>query len=116
MWQSEFRIVARAAGVIDEIGGDENYSEISLQQVAECNPDLITIDPFWLASDGSLWDISADYVEDSLAYVLDNPKLSNVKAVKNHNVHTVSLHASQFIVQSVKDLARLAYPDLFPEN
>lgn len=115
-WQSKFRIVARAAGVIDEIGGDENYSEISPEQIAECNPDLITINPFMLDNDDSPWAFGADYVEESLAYILDDPKLSNVKAVKNHNVHTVSLHASQFIVQSVKELAQLAYPDLFPEN
>lgn len=115
-WQSKFRIVARAAGVIDEIGGDENYSEISLEQIAECNPDLITINPFMLDNDDSPWAFGTDYVEESLAYILDDPKLSYVKAVKNHNVHTISLHASQFIVQSVKELAQLAYPDLFPEN
>jgi len=115
-WQSKFRIVARAAGVIDEIGGDEFYSEIIPEQIAECNPDLITINPYWLDNEDSPWAFGADYVEKRLAHILDNPKLSNVKAVKNHNVHTVSLHESQFIVQSVKELAQLAYPDLFTEN
>jgi len=74
------------------------------------------MNPFYLDTDSSLQDIGANYVAKSFAYILDYPELSEVKAVKNRNVHILSLHESQFIAQSVSDLARLAYPDLFTKH
>ncbi len=110
---NNFYVIARAAGVINASGSDTDYMEMNDELLAEWNPDLVTVNPFYLDTDGSLYEIGDDYVESSIAYLLNNPSLSNVTAIKNRNVHPLGLHESQFIVQSVMELARLAYPDLF---
>lgn len=114
--QDNYQLITRAAGIIDVSGSDADYIEMSHGLLAKWNPDLITVNPFYLDTDGSLYDIGEDYVEKSIAYLLDDPKLSNVTAIKSLDVHPLSLHESQFVIQSVMDLARMAYPDLFPEN
>jgi ABC-type Fe3+-hydroxamate transport system substrate-binding protein len=113
---NNFYIIARAAGVINASGSDTDYMEMNDDLLVKWNPDLITVNPFYLDTDGSLYEIGDDYVEDSIAYLQNNPSLSNVTAIKNHNVHPLSLHESQFVVQSVMELARLAYPDLFSDK
>lgn len=113
---NNFYIIARAAGVINASGSDTDYMEMNDELLVEWNPDLITINPFYLDTDGSLYEIGDNYVEGSIAYLLNNPSLSNVTAIKSRNVHPLRLSESQFIVQSVMDLARRAYPDLFSEK
>ena len=111
-----FPLAARAAGVINASGIDTYYGTISIDRLVEWNPDLLTIVPVWYDVGGYICDISDDFVEQFTASFLDNPALSTVTAIKNRNVHPLRLSASQFFVQSVKDLARLAYPDLFTEK
>lgn len=113
---NNFSLIAHAAGVINASGSDADYEAISIKRLVEWNPDLLAIVPVSYNSDGSIWEISGDFVEWFTNSFLDNPELSNVTAIKNRNVHPLRLSESQFIVQSVKDLAQLAYPDLFPEN
>ncbi len=110
---NNFYIIARAAGVINASGSDTDCIEMNDELLVEWNPDLITVNPYYLDTDGSLYEIGDDYVEGSIVYLLNNPSLSCATAIKNRNVHPLSLHKSQFIVQSVKDLAQLAYPHLF---
>ena len=112
---NNFSIIARAAGVINASGSDTDYKQMNDALLKEWNPDLITFIPFFL--DGpSLYDIGDEFVEKRISSILNNPQLSAITAIKNRNVHPLSLHESQFIVQSVQDLARLAYPDLFTEH
>ena len=113
---NNFSIIAHAAGVINASGSDTDYKAISLEQLVEWNPDLLTVIPVDYNSDGSICEISDDFVNKFIASFLNQPELSSVTAIRNRNVHPLRLSNSQFIVQSVKDLARLAYPNLFREN
>lgn len=113
---NNFPLVARIAGVINASGSDTYYEHVSNEGLTKWDPDLITVSPFYLDTDGSLYDIGDDYLEESITYILNNQKLSGITAIRIRNVHPLSLYESQFIVKSVADLARLAYPDLFSEK
>ena len=115
-WQYGFPMVARAAGVINANKSQEDYLEMDSDLLVEWNPDLLTIVPVYYDTDGSIYDISDDFVDKYISFILNNPILSDVTAIKNQNVHPLRVSESQFVVKSVKDLARLAYPDLFPEK
>ena len=113
---NNFPLIARAAGVINASGSDTYYEAISNERLVEWNPDLIAIVPVYYDTDGSFYDVGDDFIEWSIASLLDNPTLSTITAIENRNVHPLRLSYSQFIVLSVMDLARLAYPHLFPNN
>jgi ABC-type Fe3+-hydroxamate transport system substrate-binding protein len=113
---NNFHIIAHTAGVISASGSDTDYMEMNEELLVEWDPELITVNPYYLESDGSLYDFSVDDAEEKISILLNAPTLSDVTAIRNRNVHPLSLYESQFIVQSIMDLVRLAYPDLFPEN
>lgn len=115
-----FGVIADAANVISDRGTvfihrHYDYLEVSAQLLAEWNPDLILISPVSTDTDGYLLDVSKDYVDWYTNYFYDNPDYSGVAAIQNRNVHPLSLHNSQYMVQSAMELVQLAYPDLFAE-
>ncbi len=110
---NNFSGIAHAAGVAPASGSETDYMDMNDALLVQWNPDLITVDPYALDTDGSLYEVGDAYVHRTVAHLLDNPSLSTVTATKNRNVHPLRLSRSQYIVQSVLDLARLAYPDLF---
>lgn len=111
-----FSMIAQAAGVMNAGPDGTDAMEWSAALLAGWNPDLITFDPVRYDTDGSVYEISDRYIENRIAAILDSPDLSGVIAVQSQNVHSLRLSLSQYVVQSVLDLARLAYPDLFPES
>lgn len=112
---NDFHIIARAAGVTMASGSDTDYMEMNEELLVAWNPDLIIVSP--IEYDGpEVYDIGSDYEEQAIARVLNNPRLSHVKAVQNGNVHPLPIYNSQYVVQSIMALAQLAYPDLFLEK
>lgn len=112
--QNSFVITARAADVIAEgpdteawiIGGPE-------ERLIEANPDIITFDYEEYYTWGSVYDTTGLYHDEFINDLLNNPKLSNVPAIKNKAIYPIRLCESQFVVLSAKELAQFAYPDLF---
>ncbi len=110
---NNFSVIARAAGVALASGNDTDYMDMNDALLVRWNPDLITVDPYALDTDGSLYEAGDAYVAKTVAHLLDNPDVSTVTAIRNRSVYPLRLSASQYIARSVQDLARLAYPDLF---
>lgn len=84
-------------------------------QLAEWDPDLITVVPVSYDSDGTIYDISSEYSEEMIARLLEESSLSGVKAVKGGRISPLGVHSSQYMVQSAWELAEISYPQLFVE-
>ena len=113
-----YDVIASAAGVFSDGGSvfiDRHYDYLEIDDglLSEWNPDLITIRPFSMDTDGTILDISEEYVNMYITHLLNKPGLSTVSAIQNHNIHPLSIYNSQYMLQSAEDLARLAYPELF---
>ena len=113
--QNSFAMTARCAGVFAEGPDIEDpvYGEPE-DWLIEANPDIITFDYAYYDTDGSIFDLTGIYHDTIINDLLNNRRLSNIKAIKNHAIFPVRIFESQLIVQSAIDLAQLAYPDLFP--
>jgi len=117
-----FNMITNAAGVININGTNTDYyivdsrnSDLLIMSetlLTEGNPDLIVYDPAVNDSDGSLLGVFDDYTQRYVESLAVDPILAAAPAILHGNVHPLYLHESQFIVQSVKDLVRLAYPDI----
>ncbi len=114
---STFDVIAEAANVISDRGNvfvsKPYYQEIDDHLLSEWNPALIAFAPYSADTDGYVLDYSQDYVDGRTASLLEMPGLLAVSAIQNRNVHPLSIHNSQYMVQSAMDLAKLAYPHLF---
>lgn len=118
---SVYDVIADAASVISDRGTvfkerHSDHLEIDDQLLAEWNPDLITITAYSTDTDGSILDIGDQYTDRYSSYLLNDKDLSSVAAIKNRNIHPLGIYTSQYMVKSATDLAKLAYPDLFPKQ
>lgn len=106
---STFDDICRHAGVVNGaaaagLGMDESLTK---EQLVAVDPDIILL---------PLWDFSgkAD-VQKLSAELQGDPALQVVKAIRGHRLITVPdshlVCTSQYIVQGVWDVARIAYPD-----
>lgn len=121
-----FNMITNAAGVININGTNTDYCVVDshnpdLFKMSETllsggNPDLIVYDPAIYDCDGTVLAISDEYTQQYIASLVSDPVLSAIPAILRGNIHPLRLYESQFIVQSVKALARLAYPDIFPSE
>jgi ABC-type Fe3+-hydroxamate transport system substrate-binding protein len=115
--QNSFTMTACAAGVIAEGPDTEDSVDGEPEDwLIEANPDIITFDYAQYDIDGSIYDLTGQYHDAFINDLLNNPKLSNVPAIKNYAIYPIRLFESQLIVQSAKELAQLAYPNLFSEK
>lgn len=81
------QVLAGAAGVISDGGSvfvpNIFGEEIDKQLLAEWNPDLITFRPYYTDTDGSLYDLGDDCVNEMHRSLLEVPELADTSAVKN---------------------------------
>jgi len=109
---TSFDDVAVRAGVVNLATkvGLSGWPQLSKEKILELDPDLIVL-PNWS------YDGKNDPTRFHDEFVSD-PVFASLKAVKNKRVFVMPdkhLQAtSQFMVDGVEDLAKAAYPDLFP--
>lgn len=95
-------IVVRAGGV-NAAAHLNGWNQVSAEAIIEINPDVVILSP---------------YVTDEEFKA--NPAFASLDAVMNGRVYPITdAHmsaVSQYIVLGVVDLAKLLYPDIFPEG
>lgn len=107
--------VIRRAGLINAVGefaADEwGQVPLSKEKILELDPDLLIL-PGWIYGDPG-------GAEEFFSQILEDPALQGLSAVQEGRVYQMpeglKAATSQYIVDAVEYLARLAYPDLFPE-
>ncbi len=106
--------VVRHAGLINAVGefpADEwGQVPLSREKILELDPDLLVL-PDWEYGNPQ----GADAFYDQ---IVDDPALRGLKAIRQGRVYRMpeglKSAASQYVVDAVEYLARLAYPQLFP--
>ncbi|SDE11284.1 ABC transporter substrate-binding protein [Sporomusa acidovorans] len=106
---STFDDICRHAGVVNgaAAAGLEMNDSLTKEQLVAVNPDIILL---------PLWDYAGKTDLQKLAVELqEDPALQGVKAIRRHKLISVPdshlVCTSQYIVQGVWDVARVAYPD-----
>jgi iron complex transport system substrate-binding protein len=109
---TSFDELSSKAGLINVASraGLSGWPQLSKEKVLELDPDVITL-PSW-SYDGKT---DPSQFRDAL---MNDPVFSSLKAVKTKKIFVMQdnhLQAtSQYMVDAVEDLARAAYPELFP--
>ena len=107
--------IIRHAGLINAVGrftADEwGQVPLSKEKILELDPDLLIL-PGWIYGD-------PDGADAFYRQTVDDPALQGLSAIREQRVYQMpeglKAATSQYIVAAVEYLARLAYPQLFPE-
>ena len=101
-WQYPFPCIAELLGM--ESLYTDDYVQLDMAQIAEWNPDFIFFNPILLESDGSILSMDDDYSQIISDFLLNEPSLSEITAVKNGNIFSLHLHSSHFIVKTIEEI------------
>lgn len=92
-----------------EQGLCKGSSPLSKEKIIAANPEIVLL-PTWSSE-------AVNNPENYKSEFLKDPALQNIRALRNRQVHMFSdkyrYVASQHIAESIEELARLAYPELF---
>ena len=107
--------VIKRAGLINAVGGFNadklGQVPLSKEKILELDPDLLIL-PGWVY--GNPGEADAFFRQ-----ILEDPALQGLSAVREGRVYQMSeglkAATSQYIVEAIERLARLAYPQAFPE-
>jgi iron complex transport system substrate-binding protein len=107
--------VIRRAGLINAVGefSSDEWGQVPLskEKILELDPDLLIL-PGWVYGDPG-------GAEAFYAQTMQDPALQGLSAVREGRVYQIpeglKAATSQYIVDAVEYLARLAYPQAFPE-
>lgn len=112
---STFSSIAKAAGLVN-VCNAPNYSAISKEKVVgEWKPDVLIV-PAVVYNEK--YEPAPDSGKTLIEAVLKDPLLQSLPAVKNKRVYAITEayrgSTSQYMAKAVEELAKVAYPSLFP--
>lgn len=95
-----------------EAGLDQGNNTLSKEKIIETDPDVFLL-PTWNFDPNS-------NAQTYAKQITDDPAFANIKAIKNNHIEFVSDRyryvASQHIVESIEEIAKAVYPELFLEE
>lgn len=111
VWQEEFSLMADICALSSLYWGN-SFVKRDDAQIADWNPDIIFFQPTQLDTDGSILSVDESYAQHKADYILNNPALIRTSAVKKSSIYPINLHSSHYIIDSIKEIIRYAYPGL----
>lgn len=112
---STFDAIAEAAGLVN-VCNAPNYSAVSKEKIiGEWQPDVLIV-PAIIYNES--YEPALDTEKTLIGAVLRDPLMETLPAVKNKRVYAINEayrgSTSQYMAVAVEELAKVAYPELFP--